>query len=164
MHTRQVHGHQAAQASALVQRSFNTLTAPDWTPQACAVFLGETTPQALEGKLSECAYACAMFDGEAMVGFLLMPHWSLLGMLFVHPDWLRRGIARTLWEAARAQVELQRPAVMTVELNATPYAVPFYESVGFAPISREFVYQGSRATRMACWLRARALGAQWLGR
>ena len=94
-----------------------------------------------------------------MLGFLLMPTPALLGMLFVHPDWLRRGVGRELWETARQYVEGNQKSVRTVELNATPYAVPFYLSLGFMPISKEFKQAGCRATRMACWLPARALEA-----
>ncbi len=66
---------------------------------------------------------------------------------------------RSLWESARAQIEARFPEVHTIELNATPYAVRFYESVGFVPISSEFEREGRRAIRMAFWLPARALGA-----
>jgi predicted GNAT family N-acyltransferase len=68
-------------------------------------------------------------------------------------------IGQALWESARAHIEAGFPEVDTVELNATRYAVHFYESVGFVPISREFEREGRRAIRMACWLPARALGA-----
>ena len=47
-----------------------------------------------------------------------------------------------------------------MELNSTPYAIEFYRALGFVPISAEFVRDGARATRMACWLPARALGAE----
>jgi Acetyltransferase (GNAT) domain len=52
--------------------------------------------------------------------------------------------------------------VKTVELNSTPRAVEFYLALGFVPISAEFARGGARATRMACWLPARALGAELL--
>jgi predicted GNAT family N-acyltransferase len=96
---------------------------------------------------------------DSKVGFILMPKPSLLGMLFVHPSSLRLGIGKQLWEQARAHVEVSFPEVKTVELNSTPYALHFYRSIGFVPISAEFQRGGCRATRMACWLPARALGA-----
>jgi ribosomal protein S18 acetylase RimI-like enzyme len=83
-------------------------------------------------------------------------------MLFVHPRYLRRGIGRALWEQARAFIEETYPETKTVELNSNPYALKFYRSLGFVPISTEFIKGGCRATRMACWLPARALGADAL--
>jgi ribosomal protein S18 acetylase RimI-like enzyme len=74
-------------------------------------------------------------------------------MLFVHPQHLRQGIGRALWESARTHIESALPQTKTVELNATPYSVAFYQSLGF-------VVKGARATRMACWLPARSPGAE----
>lgn len=170
LNTRIVTEAEAAAASAVVHASFIELAAADWDPQAQQVFLAESSPEALAGKLDVAAYAAGTFAAEQMVGFLLMPTPALLGMMFVDPRWLRQGIAQALWEKARAHVESVFPAVKTVELNTTPYALPFYRSIGFVPISAEFTREGCRATRMACWLPARALGAecaltgQWCGR
>ena len=78
-------------------------------------------------------------------------------MLFVHPQSLRQGIARSLWEAVRTDVEARHPEVTTVELNSTPYAIAAYHALGFAEISEPFDLDGCVATRMACWLPARRL-------
>lgn len=151
---------EAATASEVVQASFIALAAADWEPQAQQVFLAGSSPEALAEKLKVAAYAAGSFAAGEMVGFLLMPTPTLLGMLFVHPQRLRQGIAKALWETARVHIESAFPTNKTVELNATPYAMQFYRSLGFVPISAEFKREGCRATRMACWLPARALGAE----
>ena len=150
---------EAEASSALVQLSFRELSARDWEPNAREVFLGESSPASMRAALAKPAYSVASFDAERPVGFILMPRPSLLGMLFVHPRYLRRGIGRALWEQARAFIEETYPETKTVELNSNPYALKFYRSLGFVPISTEFIKGGCRATRMACWLPARALGA-----
>jgi predicted GNAT family N-acyltransferase len=104
-------------------------------------------------------FAAGAFSEDGIAGVILMPSPTLVGLLFVHPHWLRLGIGQALWESARAHIETAFPEVNTVELNATRYAVRFYKSVGFVPISTEFEREGRRAIRMACWLPARALGA-----
>ncbi len=126
-------GLDAKAASALVSASFNELAAADWEPHARDAFLAEAEPKALAGKIERCAYCAAALADETMLGFLLMPTPALLGMLFVHPDWLRRGVGGELWETARQYVEGNQKSVRTVELNATPYAVPFYLSLGSCP-------------------------------
>ena len=151
---------ESAEASAVIQASFVALAAPDWEPNAQSVFLSESSPEALHQRAAESALILGAFIESKLVGVLLMRTPSVLGMLFVHPEWLRRGIARSLWEYARAEIERTFPTVKTVELNSTPYALGFYRAAGFAPISQEFVLGGCRATRMACWLPARALGAE----
>jgi len=152
----------AAEASAVIQESFLALAAADWQPDARSVFLAATAPASLQNRLKTMTFAAAAFSDQGIAGVILMPSPSLLGLLFVRPRWLRLGIGQALWETARAHIEARFPEVNTVELNATPYAVPFYESVGFAPISSEFERDGQRAIRMACWLPARALGANAL--
>ena len=150
----------APQASRLVQRSFSELAGPDWSPEARAAFLEGSLPSALAGKIRDATYSAGAFQGERMLGFLLMTTPRLLGMLFVEPAAVRRGIGRSLWELARANLEAFHPEVKTVELNTTPYAFQFYRSLGFVALSREFVIDGCRATRMACWLPGRSLQAE----
>jgi GNAT superfamily N-acetyltransferase len=152
----------AAEASAVIQESFLALAAVDWHPDARSSFLEVTAPAPLQSKLSTMTFAAGAFSDDGITGVILMPSPSLLGLLFVHPRWLRFGIGHALWESARAHIEAKFPEVNTVELNATPYAVGFYKSVGFVPISSEFERDGQRAIRMACWLPARALGANTL--
>jgi GNAT superfamily N-acetyltransferase len=153
----------AAEASLVVQESFLALAAADWQPDARRSFLELTAPELLQNRLSAMTFAACAFSEHGIAGVILMPSPSLLGLLFVRPRCLRLGIGRALWESARAHIEATFPEVHTVELNATPYAMPFYKSVGFAPISSVFERDGQRAIRMACWLPARALGANQRG-
>lgn len=147
--------------SSLVQLSFRELAARDWEPNAREVFLAESSPASMRAA-PKPVYSVATFDAERPVGFLLMPSRDVLGLLFVHPDYLRRGIGRALWEQARTFIEETYPDTQTVETNSTPYALKFYLSIGFVRISTEFIKSGCRVTRMACWLPARALGADVL--
>jgi predicted GNAT family N-acyltransferase len=151
-----------AEASAVIQESFLALAAADWQPDARRVFLQTTAREPLENKLTTMTFAAGAFSEVGIAGVILMPEPTLLGLLFVRPRCLRSGIGRALWESARAHIETRFPEAHTVELNATPYAVPFYKSVGFVPISAEFERDGQRAVRMACWLPGRALGASLL--
>jgi predicted GNAT family N-acyltransferase len=149
----------AAEASAVIQESFLALAAGDWQPEARGAFLEATAPASLQHKLTTMTFAAGAFYEGGIAGVILMPSANLLGLLFVRPRWLRLGIGKALWESARGFIETGFPDVSTVELNATRYAVPFYRSVGFVPISAEFERDGQRAIRMACCLPARALGA-----
>jgi GNAT superfamily N-acetyltransferase len=152
----------AAEASAVVQESFLALATTDWHSEARRSFIEDTAPTRLQTKLSTMTFAAGAFSEDGIAGVILMPSPTLVGLLFVHPRWLRLGIGQALWESARAHVEAKCPEVNTVELNSTPYAVRFYKSVGFVPLSSEFEREGRRAIRMACWLPARALGANAL--
>lgn len=150
----------AEAASALVQASFLALGAEGWSEAARATMLAQSGPEVLRAALAEATVALrADLDGR-IAGFLLMRMPERLDMLFVDPARTGRGIGRALWEAARARLEAGHPTLRTVELNATDHALPAYRRFGFAPISARFDQSGARATRMACWLPGRALGAE----
>lgn len=150
----------AASASDLVQRSFRALVAADWEPHAQARFIEEASAAALERAVREAAFAAVACKEQVIAGFVLMPKPTVLGMLFVDPRWLRRGIGRALWERARSHIAAAFSEISTVQVNATPYATPFYRALGFMPISAPYIHDGCRITRMACWLPARPLGAE----
>ncbi len=143
--------------SALVRESFLALAAADWDEPAVARFLSESEPPRLAAAIASSFLACAGYVGDELAGLVLMPRPALLGMLFVAPSHVGKGVARALWEHARAEVELRAPEVKTVELNSTPFALPAYRALGFFPISERFNLEGCVATRMACWLPARTM-------
>jgi len=149
----------AEAASQLAQESFAEFVAADWTPEACERFHAHSTPDVLRQSLQSSSFTAGAFVGASMVGFILMPQPSFVRMLFVKRGAMRQGIGGQLWESARTHTALSFPKVATVELNASPYAIAFYRRIGFVAISAEYLREGSRATRMACWLPARALGA-----
>src|SRR5262245_46561099 len=132
----------AERVSELVHSSFNELAAADWEPEAREVFLAESSPVALAEALHALAFGAVEAEDNTFIGFILMRKPSLVDMLFVHPEHLRKGVARRLWEAARVHIEATHPEVKTVELNATPYAFNAYRALGFVPISKEFTRGG----------------------
>jgi GNAT superfamily N-acetyltransferase len=149
----------AEMASALVQQSFIQLVGPDWEQHAVNTFLAETSGNCLRDLISKAAFTAVAEVQGRLVGFILMPSPALIGLLFVKPNFLRNGIAKSLWQAARRHIETTCKEVKTVELNSTPYAVAAYRALGFYPISEPFRRGGCLATRMACWLPGDALQA-----
>lgn len=71
-------------------------------------------------------------DGPNFLGFIAMRDISHVFHLFVARQHHRRGIAKRLWQEARARaVEAGNPARFTV--NSSLGAVPTYRSFGFEP-------------------------------
>ena len=145
--------------SALVQRGFAQFIAPDWESNAVSSFEVETSGDCIRKLLGNATFHAVAEDRGQLIGFILMPSPSLIGLLFVSPDRLRTGIARSLWQSARRHIETEFEVVKTVELNSSPYAVSAYRALGFYPISEPFRRRGCVATRMACWLPGEALRA-----
>jgi len=68
-----------------------------------------------------CGYACLNVDPDGVSGEV--------NAFFVHPDWKRQGVGKKLWGKI-----LQRATDQNLErlhLDADPFAVPFYNSIGF---------------------------------
>jgi hypothetical protein len=156
-HIRMATAADAPAVSNLVQECFRLHIAPDWEPQAQETFLAETTPDKLSAPLSEATFAAVFEEGGFIRGVIVLPRPNLVQLCFVASTHLRRGIGSALWAEARSYIQANLPDVKTVELNASPYAVPAYTAMGFFPISKPFRRRGSVATRMACWLPGRAL-------
>ena len=147
----------AAAISALVQEGFARHVAPDWEPSARAEFFAGTTAGKLADRIAEATLAAVYEEDGRIVGVILLPRPTLVQLLFVAPDRLRRGIGSALWLAARTHLAERHPDVATVELNSSPYALAAYRALGFFPISAPFRRRGAVATRMACWLPGQAL-------
>jgi GNAT superfamily N-acetyltransferase len=142
----------AGAVSRLVQATFLDFVAHEWEPSAVEKFLGDSSPHELAEFIAQADYAAvACADGET-VGFILLAPANQLKALFVHRSWHRRGIARKLWSLASGHLRVMKPAVETVELNASSFAVESYKSLGFHAVSEPVRYQGCLVTRMACRL------------
>jgi putative acetyltransferase len=73
-------------------------------------------------------------EGDQVVGFSDLRDEGLLDMLFVHPEWVGRGVARTLVE--RVVQEADKRGVSRVVTHASRTARPAFEALGFV-VDRE---------------------------
>lgn len=98
--------------------------------EACRTELTVTEERLLTGEywVAEsdivCGCACIDIDPNSRSGEV--------HAFFIDPDWQRKGIGRLLWqkivESARAK------GLVHLHLDADPFAVPFYESLGFKTV------------------------------
>ena len=100
---------------------------PAMTPEAAATFLRENDEAGLLAYREQGhRFHVALIAGE-VAGYSAMRPPSHLFHLFVAQRWHRRGVARALWDAARAEAAQDAPFTV----NASPYAVPAYAALGF---------------------------------
>lgn len=83
------------------------------------------------------------FDGEQLVGTMMVRPPQHIGGFFVRGDYHRKGIGRALFDAMRTAFEVQ-----TFTVNSSPYAVGVYERLGFIAESDEQLADGIRFTPM----------------
>jgi len=146
--------------SDLVCNSFVTLASADWSSAATEKLVADSSPEAMLTALKGSHFSIVALSNNQIVGMVLFSKPNVMKMLFVSPDMTRMGFGRLLWESARESIEKSEPVVSTIELNSTTFAIPFYQSIGFVPVSKKFEIEGAVMTRMVCWLRARDFDAE----
>lgn len=83
-----------------------------------------------------------------LVGVIALREGQHISLLFVREQFHHLGIASRLIKMAVAHVEAMKPAIRAVTVNASPYAVGFYEKVGFQALGPEKTADGIRFTSM----------------
>jgi len=102
-------------------------------PEGAATFLAENGEMGVRGFVARGhVYHVAVIDGE-LAGFVAVRDCSHLFHLFVGARWHRRGVARALWETARAAA-LAGGGDGSFTVNSSNFAVPVYESFGFVRV------------------------------
>ncbi len=108
---------------------------------ACQDELTVTQARMIEGEywVAEsdiiCGCACLLADPEN--------HSGEVHAFFIDPDWQRKGIGLLLWQKLLQRAKTK--ALSNLHLDADPFAVPFYEALGFKVVGE--VPSGSIAGR-----------------
>jgi ribosomal protein S18 acetylase RimI-like enzyme len=132
MHIRSLFPDDIPACAALLRRAAEEFILHESTPADGAVFLAEQGEDGMRGFLAKgFVYHVAEVDGE-LAGFIAIRERSHVYSLYVDKRFHRRGIARSLWDTARAAaIGPGHPGFFTV--NASNHALPFYASLGFVP-------------------------------
>jgi ribosomal protein S18 acetylase RimI-like enzyme len=117
-------------AADLLRRAAEEFILHESSPGDAAAFLAEQGERGLRGFIAAgYVYHVAEVEGE-LAGFIGVRERTHIYGLYVDKRWQRRGIARSLWETARAAaLGPGHPGVFTV--NSSNYALPLYASFGF---------------------------------
>lgn len=140
--------------SELLEASYRALLAPAYDPAAMQTALPVLT-RANRDLLGSGRFHLAQTDGGSLVG---CGGWSLerpgsgeieagLGHIrhfAVHPDWLRRGVGRSL--VAVCEQEARAAGLTELECFASLNAEAFYAALGFIPLRRHDLAMGSGTT------------------
>lgn len=118
-------------AMALAWKTFLEFEGDVYSPEGIRNFEDFITDSALKRRFLMGAYQMmAAYDGSRLVGMISMRNEKHISLLFVDKDYHRRGIGRALVMAMGAYVR-QELGHMQLTVNASPYGVGFYHSLGF---------------------------------
>jgi|GEM_PF-96105 len=135
------------EAKALVRRVFDQFVAPDYTAEGSARFYGFLEQVGdTEGAFDPGEEFFGYFMGRELAGVLLMSNCEHIRLLYVAPEYQRRGVARALFNTARQDAVAARAEYITV--NASRYGLPACERLGFLATGPEQEVGGILSTPM----------------
>ncbi len=155
--------------AALIAAGFEAYVAAGCTEEGRAGFRAYVTAVATARRLAEGTVArVAVEGGPGGSGGVVVGYGELRGrdhapagvdhlaLLFAAPDRLRQGIGRLLLTALVAAALERRPGLDSLTLNASSYAIPAYERLGFRVTGAASTRDGMTATSMLLDLERRA--------
>jgi GNAT superfamily N-acetyltransferase len=142
--------------SHLIQKSFHRHIARHYLPEGMEAFLKDTSAEGIAermGKGQLLIVAEMIGGGEAqLVGIIAVRNGNHISLFFVDDEHHGRGVARTLLEEAVRRIRQSVPGVDRLTVNSSPFAVGFYERMGFQPTGPEQYRAGMLVTPMVCAL------------
>lgn len=122
------------------------------TPEGAATFLRENDEAAIRRYIKTGHVYHVAESGDEIAGFIAMRDRAHLFHMFVGVKWQRQGVARALWETARkAAIDAGGSGDFTV--NASNFAVPAYEAMGFVRAAPMQCLKGLFYNPMVCEIR-----------
>lgn len=119
--------------AALLRELAREFIVHEATPEGAATFLAENDEISVVKYLAlGHVYHVALDEGR-LAGFIAIRDNSHLFHLFVGRRWQRRGVARKLWNVARAAA-IARGGNGNFTVNASNVGVPTYEAFGFVRV------------------------------
>ena len=118
-------------AMALAWKTFLEFEGDVYPPEGVRNFEDFITDSALKKMFLRGTYQMmAAYDGEKLIGMISMRNEKHISLLFVDRSYHRRGIGRALVRALAAYVRKEM-GHKQLTVNASPYGVEFYHSLGF---------------------------------
>lgn len=142
MHVREMNESDIPRAASLLEALAREFIVHDCTPEQACTFVRDNDAAALR-RLLDAGFVYHVADiGGEVAGFVAVRERRHLYHLFVAKHHHGSGIARALWNHARAVAAPSGPAAFTV--NAALHAVGVYESFGFMREGQEQCVNGLR--------------------
>jgi GNAT superfamily N-acetyltransferase len=133
----------------LIEEVFDEFIAPDYEEGGIEEFRKHIVPHDILGRhmRGESCVLLAEEEGR-LVGMIDLRDGSHIRLFFVRKEQQGRGIGRKLFDLAVDRCRKLNPELTVITVNSSPYAIPIYESLGFAAARPEQVRNGIRHTPM----------------
>lgn len=148
---RKITANEVESAMNLALEVFMEFEAPDYHPSAVETFKRDivNNPDYLESAKQGVCPIYGAFDGDKIVAMIGMRSTKThINLAFTKKEYHRKGIARAIFKYLLDDVLSENPTLEAITLNSSPYGIPFYLAIGFAPMSEEQEIDGMRFTPM----------------
>jgi len=135
-------------ALKLIWNTFLGFVAPDYSEEGIETFkTGFIENVDFKNKFkSEHEKMYGAYDNQKLVGVVSISVNNHISCLFVDKEFHRKGIATMLFN--QAILDLKERKVKKMILNASPYAIQFYHSIGFKDLDEQQEFHGILYTPM----------------
>lgn len=127
---RPLESHDLPACARLLRASATEFIVHESCREGACTFLRENDEEGMRGYLAAGHVYHVALDGETIAGFIAIRDNGHLFHLFVDKRWHGQGIARRLWELARAAA-VARGGNGSFTVNSSNHAVPVYAAFGF---------------------------------
>lgn len=157
---RKITGNDVDEALALALDVFMEFEAPDYKPEGVETFKQFIRSEELiNGYKSGTSPMYGAFDNDKLIGIIGMrANITHINLVFVKKEYHRKGVATDLFRYLLDDLLKEDPSLSELTLNSSPYGLPFYIHLGFAPQSDEQEEDGIRFTPMKYILGGKAYG------
>lgn len=129
-------------AMSLAWKTFVKYDAVDYTKEGIQSFADFISDKKLHQLFLNGTYEMFVaINNNKIVGIITLRDKSHISLLFVKEEYHRNGIGSSLVTKVRQYV-LKKYGIPYVTVNAAPYGIDFYHSVGFVDIGKRRVHKG----------------------
>jgi ribosomal protein S18 acetylase RimI-like enzyme len=134
--------------SRLALRSFDEYVGPGYAEEGIREIHEIFSASAIRERQGERHFILVAEADGAIVGMIEVRDNRHISMLFVDPDFLRRGIGRELLRRGIERARAGSGAGAEFTVHSSPYAVPVYRRLGFVATGEEQTVNGIRFVPM----------------
>lgn len=136
------------QILALVRRVFDQTTGQGQSEAGHQTFYAYLDPEAYAQRQQTNHFTQVAKDGERVVGVLEIRDFQHIALMFVDPEYQKRGIARTMLNLAIEKCREHNQTLDHLSVNSAVNACPVYAHLGFVADGGEQEKDGLRFTKM----------------
>lgn len=135
-------------AMDMIWKTFLKFEGQVYSPEGIQNFLDFITDEDLVKDFLLGKYLMLIaLDGEKVIGAATVRDRNHLSLLFVDERYHHKGVGRALMDTLCTYLKNEK-GENSMTLKSAPYAVGFYERIGFLPTGPEEHYSGIRVTPM----------------